>query len=89
MANASARPEVSSAVSSDVTSSTSRSTGTGLKKWIPMTAAGRSVAMASFMIGIDEVFDARIAVGDSTTRSSAPKTSILSASRSTTASTTS
>ena len=50
-------------VSSDDTSSTSGSTGTGLKKWMPMTCSGRLVAMASFMIGIDEVLEARIGVG--------------------------
>ncbi len=38
-------------------------TGTGLKKWMPMTCSGRFVAMASFMIGIDDVLDARIASG--------------------------
>ena len=43
--------------------STSRSTGTGLKKCIPMTCSGRFVAMASLMIGIDEVLVAKIAWG--------------------------
>ena len=35
--NRSARSDVSGLVSNDVTSSTSLSTGTGLKKWIPTT----------------------------------------------------
>ena len=52
---------MSGLVSSDVTTSTSLSTGTGLKKWMPMTDAGRLVAMASFMIGIDDVLEARMA----------------------------
>ncbi len=54
-----------------------------------MTWLGRPVAMASFMIGIDEVFEARTASGASTTLSSASKTATFSASDSTTASTTS
>ncbi len=75
-------------VSSDGTSSTSFSTGTGLKKCTPMTCSGRLVAMPSFMIGIDEVFDAKIASGSSTTLSSAVNTSVLTCSFSATASTT-
>ena len=43
------------------TISTSFSTGTGLKKWMPMTWSGREVAMPSFMIGIELVLEARIA----------------------------
>ena len=54
---------VSGDVSSDVTSSTSGSTGTGLKKWMPITCASRLVARASFMIGMLDVFDARTASG--------------------------
>ena len=76
-------------VSRLVTSSTSRSTGTGLKKWMPMTCSGRDVAMPSFMIGIELVLLARIAAGSVTTASSALNTSTLRSSRSTTASTTS
>ena len=72
-----------------MTSSTSRSTGTGLKKWMPITCSGRLVAMPSFMIGIDDVFEARIASSSSTTLSSAANTSVFSASSSITASTTS
>ena len=88
-ANCSACWRVSGAVSSDVTSSTRCITGTGLKKCMPMTDAGRAVAIASFMIGIDDVFDARIASGDSTTLSSIENTWTFSGSLSTTASTTS
>ena len=46
--------------------STSFSTGTGLKKCMPITRSGRDVAAASDVIGIDDVFDARIASGGST-----------------------
>ncbi len=53
-----------------VTSSTRRSTGTGLKKWIPITCSGRAVAMPSFMIGIELVLLARIAARRSTNLSS-------------------
>ena len=45
------------------TSSTRRSTGTGLKKWMPITCSGRAVAMPSFMIGIELVLLASTAVG--------------------------
>ncbi len=76
-------------MSNDDTSSTSGSTGTGLKKCSPSTRWGRLVAMASFMMGMDEVFDASSASGASTTLSSSPKTSTLTASASTTASITS
>ena len=67
----SARSVVSGEVSSEVTSSTSRSTGTGLKKWMPITCSGRLVAMPSFMIGIEDVLEARMASSPSTTLSSA------------------
>ena len=60
-ANARRGSAVSGEVSSEGTSSTRGSTGTGLKKWMPMTCSGRRVAMASFMIGIDDVFDASTA----------------------------
>jgi hypothetical protein len=89
VAKRSATAAVSSLVSKEVTSSTSGSTGTGLKKWIPMTWLGRFVAMASFMIGIDEVFEARTASGSSTTLSRDWKTDTFSGSDSTTASMTS
>ena len=49
--------------------STSLSTGTGLKKCIPITCSGRFVAIASLMIGIDDVFVARIASSLATTSS--------------------
>ena len=61
---------------SDVTTSTRGRTGTGLKKWMPMTWAGRRVAMANFMMGIDEVFEARTAPASSTTVSSRSNTPI-------------
>ena len=82
------RAVVSSEVSSDGTSSTSWSTGTGLKKWMPMTCCGRLVTTPSFMIGIEEVLDARIASGEVTISSRARKSSTLAASFSTIASTT-
>ena len=63
----SASAMIAAAVSSDVSrariTSTSYSTGTGLKKCIPMTWSGRDVTAASDVIGIDDVFDARIASG--------------------------
>ena len=43
--------------------STSDITGTGLKKCMPITCGGRSVAAASVAIGMEEVLDARIASG--------------------------
>ena len=56
---------IAAAVSSEVCAaritSTSRSTGTGLKKCIPITRSGLAVTAASEAIGIDEVFEARIA----------------------------
>ena len=88
MANAEERSVVVGEVSSEVTTSTRRSTGTGLKKWMPITCSGRVVAMPSFMIGMEEVLDARITSSRATTLSSAAKTSVFSASSSTTASTT-
>ena len=41
------------------TISTSGSTGTGLKKCMPSTRSGFEVSAASFMIGTDEVLEAR------------------------------
>src|SRR5262245_4247663 len=87
-ANPAARSAVRSAVSSELTSSTSLSTGTGLKKWMPITCSGRPVAMPSFMIGMDDVFDARMAAGSSTTLSRAVKTCFFASSSSMMASTT-
>ena len=50
-------------VTSVLTSSTSGSTGTGLKKCSPSTRPGFSVAAAIFMIGMLDVFDASTASG--------------------------
>jgi len=61
---------VSALVRSEEMTSTRRSTGTGLKKCMPMTCSGRLVAMASLIIGIEEVFVAKIAWGSFTTASS-------------------
>ncbi len=58
-ANSRARAAVSSAVMIECTISTSGSTGTGLKKCRPMTLCGCEVSAPSFMIGTEEVFDAR------------------------------
>ena len=56
---------IAAAVSSEVCTaritSTSFSTGTGLKKCMPITRSGRPVTAASDVIGIELVFDARIA----------------------------
>ena len=56
---------IAAVVSLDVSpariTSTSFSTGTGLKKCMPITCAGRPVAAASVPIGIELVFEARIA----------------------------
>ncbi len=52
-----------SSVATVETTSTSFMTVAGLKKCIPMTSCGRSVALASAMIGSDEVVVARIAPG--------------------------
>ena len=43
----------------ECTISTSGSTGTGLKKCSPITLCGCDVSAPSFMIGTDEVFEAR------------------------------
>ena len=51
-ANARARSIDSCEVISDGMISTSLSTGTGLKKWMPSTFCGRLVAIPIFMIGI-------------------------------------
>ena len=68
-----ARSVVSGLVRSDEITSTRRSTGTGLKKCIPMTCSGRFVAMATVMIGMDEVLVARMAVGSATASSMSAK----------------
>ena len=68
--SSSASATTAAAVSSEVCAaritSTSASTGTGLKKCIPMTFSGRAVTAASEVIGIDDVFEARIASAGST-----------------------
>src|SRR5215510_9320001 len=88
VAKASARSATSGSVTIEGISSTRCCTGTGLKKWRPSTCCGRSVAMPSFMIGIDDVFDARIASGDSMILSRLANTSSFSCSDSMIASTT-
>ncbi len=76
---------VSGSVMIEVTSSTSGSTGTGLKKCMPSTRPGCLVSAPSFMIGTDEVLEARnCASGSSSSRRR--KTSRLSCSFSITAS---
>jgi hypothetical protein len=49
--------------------------GAGLKKCMPTTDSGREVAVAILVTGIDDVFVARIASGDSTIRSRSVKIS--------------
>ena len=78
---------VVSLVRSDETSSTSGRTGTGLKKCSPTTCSGRCVAMASFMMGMDDVFEASTVSSLVTTPSSALNTASFSSSTSGTAST--
>ena len=62
-ASATTAAAVSSEVLAARITSTSFSTGTGLKKCIPITRSGRDVAAASDAIGIELVFEARIAPG--------------------------
>jgi len=88
-ANAWARLDTDSPVLSVVTSSTSGSTGTGLKKCMPITRSGFAVATAIFMIGMEEVLEASTASGSVTTLSSSLKIEVFTFSSSTTASTTS
>src|SRR5581483_11647879 len=76
---------VSSEVSRPRITSTSLRIGTGLKKCMPMTRSGRAVAAASVEIGIEEVFEARIASGGSTA-SARRNTSAFTVGSSTTAS---
>ena len=63
--SSSASAVIAAAVSSEVwtarITSTSFSTGTGLKKCIPITRSGRFVTAASEVIGIEEVFEASTA----------------------------
>jgi hypothetical protein len=67
------------------TTSTSGSTGTGLKKCRPMTRSGCRVSAPSFMIGTEDVFEARNSASGSTA-SSALNSSRLTFSSSTMAS---
>src|SRR5205823_4934692 len=80
---------IASAVSSEVsrprTTSTSFSTGTGLKKCMPITRSGRDVTAASDVIGIEDVFEARIAPSGRSS-SARRKTSCLTSASSITAS---
>ena len=89
LANCSTLAVASSEVTSVLISSTSGSTGTGLKKCRPSTRPGFFVAAAIFMIGMQEVFDARTASGSVMSSSSSAKILALTASSSTTASITS
>ena len=57
------RSYVSSEVAMPRMTSTSFITGTGFMKCMPMTLSGRRVAAPSFVIEMDDVFDARIASG--------------------------
>jgi hypothetical protein len=79
----SAKPRATSTVSSDVmierTSSTSGSTGTGLKKCSPSTRCGCDVPAPSFMIGTEDVLLARKRASGSR-RSSSRNTSRLAGS---------
>jgi hypothetical protein len=54
-----ARVSASSPVMIERTTSTRGSTGTGLKKCSPSTRSGRRVPAPSFMIGTEEVLEAR------------------------------
>ncbi len=73
LANCSVRAAASGEVTSVLTSSTSGSTGTGLKKCRPSTRLGFCVAAAIFMIGMLDVFDASTASGSVITLSSSAK----------------
>src|SRR6202050_5066172 len=66
-------------VSTDGITSTSRCTGTGLKKCRPTTCAGRVVAWATWMMGIEEVLVARITSGRSAAWSSSANSAALTA----------
>ena len=84
-ANDVAFSRVSSEVMIERTTSTSGSTGTGLKKCRPITRPGWEVSAPSFMIGTDEVFEARNCASGSVA-SSRLKTSRFRSSSSITAS---
>ena len=76
---------IAAAVSSEVARarmiSTSASTGTGLKKCMPITLSGRSVTAASEPIGIDDVFEASTASGGRTVSARRKICSLTSAAR--------
>jgi hypothetical protein len=63
--------------------STSFSTGTGLKKCMPITLSGRPVAAASVPIGIDDVLEARTAPEGSSSSARWKSCSFVSASSTT------
>ena len=88
-ANVSARSRTAAPVSGVLTSSTSGSTGTGLKKCMPSTRSGRAVHPARVATGTAEVLVANTAPGSVTISSSCRKTADLAASSSATASITS
>ncbi len=89
--SSSASPVMAAAVSSEVWRPADdldelQNMGTGLKKCMPITRSGRPVAAASDVIGIEEVFEARMpAAGKSS--SARRNTSSFTAAFSTTAST--
>ena len=74
---------------SELVSSTSGITGTGLKKCAPITDPGRLVASASFEIAMVEVFEARIVASSMTMASRHAKRERFADSSSTMASMTS
>jgi hypothetical protein len=87
--NASVTALVRSSISRELITSTSGSTGDRVEKCALTTRPGRSVARPSLAIGMDEVLEARMASGSSTTWSRNLKLSSLVASSSGTASSTS
>ena len=89
VAKAAARSVVSGLVTSDDTNSTRGSTGTGLKKCRPTTCSGRRVTIPNFIIGIDDVLEAKMAWGSSTVSSSERNIAVFKSSASVTASITS
>ncbi len=70
LANPTAMSAVSGSVSSATTISTSFITGTGEKKWTPMTRPGCCTLPASSAIGMDEVFVAITVPGPTSSSSS-------------------
>ena len=82
--SSSARAVIAAAVSSEVwtarITSTSFSTGTGLKKCMPITRSGRPVTAASEVIGIEDVFDASTALSGSSWSARRNRSSLTAAS---------